>query len=112
METQGKHGNMRKPWKPKETKETQGNHENMRKPWKPWEHKETLKQMETECSRGKDHKLSLASNLSLWQPCRAPVTLFILFIKRQNPDKEGLVNLTGGAMGIACDSSLKPSKKD
>lgn len=109
METQGKHGNMRKPWKHQETKETQGNHENMRKPWK---HKETLKQMETECSRGKGHKLSLASNLSLWQPCRAPVTLFILFIKRQNPDKEGLVNLTGGAMGIACDSSLKPSKKD
>jgi len=43
-----------------------------------------------------DHKLLKESNVTAWQPRRAPIMLYILFNKCHQAN-EGLVNLTGDA---------------
>ena len=42
-----------------------------------------------------DHKLLQTLYLVARQPCRAPITLYILFNKRGRLENKGLVNLLG-----------------
>ena len=51
-----------------------------------------------------DHKLLQEWNLTVRQPRRAPITLYISFIKRHPLMNEGLVNHVGDA-GSECGSN-------